>query len=226
LQNEQPNQFSSSFSSTNKEGRFIQVLFLNEYHFYVYPLKSNQIEIKATYEPKESFSFLILISFSFLSSNKLQSFQSRICFDQTHQSVFVQYTNTIEKIFKIRIDISDFTLDFSSIKSSPSSNISSPNEIYLNPSPLQNSKLCPEPIDLKQKSSVPFSSQNENISDKPFNQNINLNLNILLSNLNIHFLHILMAKLLILILILKTKLPLFILQLKSIFLHIYLLFSK
>jgi hypothetical protein len=33
LQNEQPNQFSSPFLSTNKEGRFKQVLFLNDNYF-------------------------------------------------------------------------------------------------------------------------------------------------------------------------------------------------
>jgi hypothetical protein len=74
LQNEQPNQFSSSFSSTNEEGRFNQVLFLNDYYFYVYQRKSNQIEIKTSYEPQESFSFLILVSFYFLSTNIPRSF--------------------------------------------------------------------------------------------------------------------------------------------------------
>jgi hypothetical protein len=170
LQDEQPNQFSSPLSSINKQGRFNQFLFLNDYYFYVYPPKSNQIEIKTTYEPKKSFSFLILVFFNFFSSVTSKSFQSRIHFDQTHQSVFVQYPNNLEKILKIRIDISGFVLGFSSIQSSPSSNISSPNKISSNPSLLQNSNFSTESIASKLKSSIPLSSPNENVSDKPVAQ--------------------------------------------------------
>jgi hypothetical protein len=101
-----------SFSSKYSTGKFPQTLFIDNFFFQFSVFDQNSIQVFTTDPPTQDFFISISISFSFFKTNNIKSFQTRTQFSKDNPMIFFNFPIVLKNIYRIRVEISNFSYEF------------------------------------------------------------------------------------------------------------------